>query len=166
MAKTLLLSLIILFYAVLLRECEASQISKRSPSRSGGGWVSSGRSRGRSRGRGGGGSFGKMFGPACRDDAPYPQCSGGQGECADGRCVCIAGFSGRRCELRANDLCKEAPGRPACSGNGECVDGRCECYETEEGTRQVLSGVSGERLTARVSEITRHIYFYFLNSTR
>ncbi len=64
--------------------------------------------------------------------APAPDSSGACGEgsdclnggvCASGSCVCVAGFSGSRCEV-SPDRC-QWPAPVHCAGSARCVDGEC-----------------------------------------
>ena len=68
-----------------------------------------------------------QFQPAPAPDSSRP-CSEGSdclngGVCASGSCVCVAGFSGRLCEV-SPDRC-QWPVPVHCAGSARCVDGVC-----------------------------------------
>ena len=50
-------------------------------------------------------------------------CSGSNGQCVDGLCICNAGWTGANCT-------KTIPCVPVdCSGRGVCMLGTCNCHD-------------------------------------
>ena len=58
------------------------------------------------------------------DQCEFPGCTKNNGECVQGKCICVQGFMGKFCEQIA------CPGNANCSGNGVCSleEGICKCF--------------------------------------